>query len=160
MTDEETVRAEHEELIERLRQGADEPTPEAWIPSEEDSLFVGTFVRLDSALSKFGPTFVATLQDLRTGELRSVWLYQTALRSQFARAHPAPGENVAIRYRGRKIGDNGQEYVDFKVFVDRPKDGGVPWSAVAATNPGDDDLEEPPVSVPGFDPQPDEDIPF
>jgi hypothetical protein len=119
-----------EALLAKLEAGF----PESWQPTEAGDTIVGTFLRLESGRTKYGPAPVVVLAT-DEGE-RSVWLFFEALKSGFRRAQPAPGEQIAVRYLGEQTVKNPSpgrrdSYHDFRVAVDRPATATAPvdWGA-------------------------------
>lgn len=122
------------ESVERLLDLSDRECPESWIPTEEDALLIGEFVRLEQGQTVRGPAWIMILRT-EDGCERSVWLLHTVLRNELARQRPRRGEVVLIRYDGRKANSAGQPYEAYQVLVDRQQP--VPsWDAVAAAGAG------------------------
>jgi hypothetical protein len=74
-------------------------------------------------------------------------LLHRVLIDELRRARPKPGELVLVKWLGKKTSASGQEYVAYRVLVDR-EDQGVDWAA----------LGEP--SEEGPSAEPEDDIPF
>jgi hypothetical protein len=152
MNDQQTSTAEAE-LLAKLDAGY----PVSWVPENEGDTIVGTFIRLETGPTAFGPSLVAILVD-QEGNERSVWIFYESLKSGFRRAEPAPGEKIAVRYMGKKPVKNAtpgrrSEYHYFQVAVDRPitSEKPVDWStalggdtaatsAATAAEPAPDDI--------------------
>jgi hypothetical protein len=122
-------------LGERVRQ----ERPESWIPSAEDPLLVGEFVRLERGRTSYGESPIVVLRT-EDGQERAVWLLHAVLRNELGRLRPRVGEAVAIHYLGRKTSGAGQTYEAYRVEVDRIEEA-ADWDAVAG-----DAGEEPPTS--------------
>lgn len=128
--------------------------PQAWRPDQggEDNPnpLIGTFVDMTSASTAYGPCWVATVR-LEDGSERAVWLMHTVLRNEMARAKPKPGEKIGIKYHGKISTNGGQDYVGYRVKVDRPAEP-FDWSRLGSEPDVEDDLPAPPqpepVSVP------------
>ena len=148
---------------ERLQKQTEEDHPEAWIADENDAEFVGIFRRLKRAPSKFGMAAVAIFEDPRSGMLRSVWLHHTVLRNALYELQPKPGELVLIRYTGREAKEDGTDYANYRVAVDRPNDPGLSWEQVLRAPTEEELVRRSAAGEPGpdFGGDPDaDDIPF
>lgn len=114
--------------VNHLREEADRPHPEAWIPDGEKAWIGGVVTRIQMLNTKFGPCPVVTIRDDADIE-KSVWLTHTVLRNEFHRLRVMPGETVFIRYEGRRHPEGGGDgYEAYTVRVDRsetPFDWGV-----------------------------------
>lgn len=140
-----------QERAERLAEKVEQGYPESWRPEAGDT-FVGVFQRLESGHTSYGPAWIAVLADVQSGEERSIWLLHTALRNQFKRHAPAPGELVAVKYEGKATSGSGQKYDNWTVRVDR-SDKPANWAQV----PGDNE-DSPAPTFEDFDPT--DDVPF
>lgn len=148
-TDVDPIQERAERLAEKVNQGY----PEAWKPNAGET-FVGVFQRLETGHTSYGQAWIAILTDPASGQERSIWLLHTALRNQFKRQAPAPGELVAVKYEGKTTSQSGMKYDNWTVRVDRG-DTTPDWSKVA----GDD--EPATASRDDFQVGPeDDDIPF
>jgi hypothetical protein len=114
---------------ERLKNQTEQQHPEPWIGDENDSEFVGIYRKLKRAPSKFGMVPVAIFEE-QSGTLRSVWLHHTVLKNALYELDPKPGELVLIRWMGREAKEDGTDYVNYRVAVDRPNDPGLSWESV------------------------------
>jgi hypothetical protein len=132
-----------QERADRLSEKVDQGYPKSWIAKPGEKL-IGVFQRLDRGYTSYGHAWVVVLQPLDSEEERSIWLLHTALRNQFKKAAPEPGELVAVRYEGKARSNNGTEYDNWTVRVDRV-DKPTDWSQVTGDN-------EPPPAVAGSDP--------
>lgn len=118
-----------DELLAKLDTGY----PPAWIAENAGDVIAGAFLRLETGMTKFGPTPVVVVGTYE-GE-RSVFLFYESLKTGFRRAQPVPGERIAIRYEGEKPVKNpspgrSQTFHDYRVVVDRAATAGsVDWSA-------------------------------
>jgi hypothetical protein len=106
--------------------------PPAVILENENDSHAGIFRRLTRGQTKkFGFKFVAVTANPETEEESSIWLLHDALESQFEQKRPKPGEAIKVVRGPKKISAQGNEYVDWKVYVDRDEE--TPdWDAVAA----------------------------
>lgn len=130
-----------DERVAALHDRAQEPLPESWQPEKAGDEIVGTFVRLDNATTSYGPCWIVVLETPMTGELRSVWLFQTALKNQFNKARPKPGELVLVRYEGKRTPKaGGNQYHDYKVVAESSSGGRFTWDDVAGDTPQPDDF--------------------
>jgi hypothetical protein len=77
----------------RLAALAEQDLPEPWIPSSDDPMIIGEFIRLEQGPTVHGPAWIVVLKT-EDGKERSVWLLHTVLRNEFARHRPQPGEYV------------------------------------------------------------------
>jgi hypothetical protein len=118
----------------RLIDQVEQDPPKAWIPTDEEPLLVGTFVRLDRGTTAYGPTFIAVLRSEDDVE-HAVWLIHAVLRNELKRLRPQPGELVAIRYLGKRRSANGHPYASYRVAVDR-ESSPIDWAALQ-DNEGD-----------------------
>jgi hypothetical protein len=120
-----------------VRAGLDEPRPEAWRPEKEGDEIAGVIVRVEP--SDYDAPIVVL--DTGGGELRSVWCFHDALKSQFERLRPGRGDAVAIRYLGYQKSSNNRRYKAYTVTTDKPRPeyqwGGQ--SQAAAAEPPEDD---------------------
>ena len=115
-----------------MRRQVSEPYPEAWIATDTEAEFVGTFRQLKKVSGQFGDTWVAVFEEHTTGTLRSVWLNHAVLRNEIALVAPKPGELVVIRYHGRVHPEGGgQPYALYRVAVDRPDGPGIDWADIS-----------------------------
>jgi hypothetical protein len=129
------------EAIARLAALAQRDLPETWIPSSDDPMIIGEFLRIEQGPTVHGPAWIVVLKT-DDGRERSVWLLHTVLRHEFARHRPRRGEYVLIKHEGTKQGATGQSYEAYRVIVDReqsPSD----WDAVTATDGMDPASPEP-----------------
>lgn len=105
--------------INRLRERADAPHPEPWLPETPSEFIGGVVTNIQMLNTKFGPCPVVTIRD-DAGVEKSVWLTHTVLRNEFHRQRVMPGETVLIRYEGPRQPDGGgAPYEVYKVLVDR-----------------------------------------
>lgn len=96
--------------------------PDNWEPEAGD-MIVGTIVRYgEGPRTKFGKSFVVTIHDTATDRDWSVWLSQTTLKNEFRRLNPQVGEQVGIKYFGKRTSADGVEYHAYKVITDRKQD--------------------------------------
>lgn len=88
----------------------------------------GHFKRLERGHDKDGKEHPIAVLEI-DGEERSLWLLQTALRSQFKRVKPEPGELIRVSMATeKKLGGNGFNYWPFKVTaLERPPET-VDWN--------------------------------
>jgi hypothetical protein len=96
----------------------DQERPQAWIAEEPGDQIVGTLVRYDKGTSQYGEADIAVVRT-KDGE-RAVWMFGAALRSQFGKIKPSPGEVVGIKFLGERVSGAGNKYKDWRVVVDRP----------------------------------------
>lgn len=146
----------YDERVAALHNRADEPLPESWQPKNPGDELVGKFVRLDKGVTSYGDCWIVVLESLKQpGQLASVWLLHTALKSQFAKAKPKPDQLVLIRYEGkRKPKSGGAEYHDWKVLTEGGgQHGGFSWDEFAGAEPSVD-------PEPDFDNSEADSIPF
>jgi len=101
-----------------FREEMDAELPEAWMPQPGEVL-VGTVKRYEQSETTYGPCYVCIVANEETGELTSVWLLQTALKSQFEKKQPEPGERIGLKYAGETQGKSGRAYHDYTLRVDR-----------------------------------------
>jgi hypothetical protein len=106
----------------------------------------GTIEGFDTGPSKFGrDVVIATVKitedgtgEYETGDVVSLWLSSTVLRSQFSQLKPKVGELVKVVYGGKKIGVDA-EYKNYRVTApDRPPFE-PDWSAMSDE---DDEVEQ------------------
>lgn len=126
-----TILQNEDDPYEDLRRLTQRDFPESWVPSTEDPVLVGTFERLESAQTAYGPASIVVLKTKDSRE-RGLWLFHTVLKNEFKRARPEHGELVAVRYLGRKQGSQGQSYEAYRVVVQR--DGTPDWDALGSTD--------------------------
>lgn len=99
---------------------------------------------LEYADTKFGQKLVGqfTLSDADgkdTDELVSVWLFNTALESQFKKVRPEIGELIKIEYRGERDSKAGNTYQDFKIVsLDKPAEK-LSWDVLGTPEIEEDD---------------------
>lgn len=155
-----------DEAYARLYKQTEQANPDAWIPDENDSQFMGVFRSLKRAPSKFGMTPVAIFEEPKSGVLRSVWLHHTVLKRSLYELQPKAGETVLIRYMGREVKEDGTDYANYRVAVDRPHDQGMSWEQAMSGITEEELMRR---NAPADDPGPDEsygadpvddDIPF
>lgn len=96
----------------------DSNLPPSWGPRIAGDLILGELVGLRAGATRYGPAKIAVLRRA-DGQERCVWLLHKVLREEFARAKPAVGNTVAIRYVGHRLGIVGQRYAAYQVFVQR-----------------------------------------
>jgi hypothetical protein len=108
--------------------------------------FSGTIEGFDTGPSKFGrDVVIATIKieqdgtgEYKAGDVVSLWLSSTVLRSQFAQLKPKVGELVRVVYGGKKVGVDA-EYKNYRVTApDRPPFE-PDWSAM--NDQDDEDVE-------------------
>jgi len=100
---------------------------------------VGEHLRLAVGVpAQFSDCSVVVIR-LKDGSERSVWLLWDALRNQFKRAKPKPGELVKVTYKGEKISAAGRDYHDFRVKVNRDQ-AEADWDGIAQA--GDDEGQD------------------
>lgn len=128
----------YQELIDQAKAGY----PESWIPKKKDEAIAGKLVKVDRATTTYGPCKIAVLET-EDGSKRSVWLFHTALISQFESASPSIGDGVAIVYLGKvKSKEEGHsDYHSYRVATDGGGSGPIEWGSekeYANENPLDD----------------------
>ena len=102
------------------RAALDEPRPEAWRnPSEGDEI-AGTVVRVEAGDLGDGPVPIVVI-DPGDGNLRSIWLFHDALRSQMEKVQPQAGDVIAVRYNGKQKSGSGRSYHSYTVGTDKPR---------------------------------------
>jgi hypothetical protein len=120
-----------------LERQATQDFPRSWVPSEADPSIVGEFLRLEQGTTAYGPARIVVLKT-KDGSERSVWLFHTVLRNEFARVRPKVGELVAVRYLGKKQGAQGQAYESYRVVSQR--DEGAPeWDSLDSDDDAPDE---------------------
>jgi len=146
----------------------DQSLPQAWRPDQggddNPNPLIGKYVEMASATTAYGACWVMTVQ-LEDGSERAVWLMHSVLKNEVAKARPKPGETLGIKYFGKISTNGGNDYVGYRVKVDRPLGTGdeFDWSKLGA-DPEITALDEPvtptpePVAVPAG--TGDDDIPF
>lgn len=104
----------------------DDSYPDWWDFDEDGDEIAGTFQRAGRGFTVNGErTFVVLDVD---GVERTLWLHHTVLQSIFAREiqrrpdkQIAVGEQIVIRRRGERTGNNGRDYTNYKGdFPDGP----------------------------------------
>lgn len=122
---------------------------QAWRPDQggddNPNPLIGTFLEMTSATTAFGPAWVMTVR-LEDGSERSVWLIHTVLRNELARAKPKPGERIGVKYLGKQHVEGGQDYVGYRVKVDRPLGEAFDWSKLGG-EPDSEPLPDPPAGA-------------
>lgn len=101
--------------------------PRAWRWDADGEELDGTYVELDEGPTQFGPKGILVIDV--GGELRSLWLLETALQSRLAdevarrsTRDLTAGERITIRRGDMVTSGTGRQYRGFKVrFPDRPK---------------------------------------
>ena len=148
----------------------DQSLAQAWRPDQggEDNPnpLIGTFVEMTSASTAYGACWVATVR-LEDGSERAVWLMHTVLRNEMSKARPQSGERIGIKYHGKIDTKGGNDYVGYRVKVDRPLGSGegIDWDRIGDA-PESSPLDEPqaparePVTVPAGASKDDDDLPF
>jgi hypothetical protein len=111
------------ERLKRLRQrmnsaGIDRPL--SWSAQPGDTL-LGEFVRWETGTTRRGEEFrIAIIADAESGELRSVWTFYVALRSELKQADPQPGDLLGItRLDDGAAAKSRQQYRRYRVEVER-----------------------------------------
>lgn len=151
-------------LSEKLEQGFAPP----WRPDDDtaegvhDNPLFGSFLRMESATTSFGPCWVMVLDQHAegapaSGEEVAVWLLHTVLQNELARAKPKPGEELAIKYLGKqKPAGGGNPFHSYRVKVDRPTSEAFDWNKI-----GDGEFDEPVAAEPAASAQlgPDDELP-
>jgi len=107
--------------------------------------FSGTVEGFDTGPSKFGKDVViATIKiaedgtgEYKAGDVVSLWLSSTVLRSQFSQLKPKVGELVKVVYGGKKVGIDA-EYKNYRVTAPERPPFEPDWSAMS----DQDDEEE------------------
>lgn len=126
-----SVTDSYQSLIDRAKAGY----PKSWIPEKKDDALAGKFVRVEMGNTAYGPTPIAVIAD-DNGELRSVWLFHEALRSQMMQANPQPGDAIAIVYLGEVKAKNptpgrSPKYHAYRVVKDATEDSApIDWGAI------------------------------
>jgi hypothetical protein len=80
----------------------------------------GKVVRYEVGESRFGPADIAIIATPKDGE-KAFWLLGAALKSQWGKAAPKPGETVGAKFLGDRVSAAGNRYKDWRVVVDRPE---------------------------------------
>jgi hypothetical protein len=102
------------------RAALDEPRPEAWRNPEPGEEIAGTVVRVEAGDLGDGPVPIVVI-DTGDENLRSVWVFHDALRSQLEKLQPQAGDAIAIRYNGKQKSANGRSYHSYTVGSDKPR---------------------------------------
>jgi hypothetical protein len=77
-------------------------------------------VRVEAGDLGDGPVPIVVI-DTGDGNLRSVWVFHDALRSQLEKLQPQAGDAIAIRYNGKQKSANGRSYHSYTVGSDKPR---------------------------------------
>jgi hypothetical protein len=111
-----------ENAVDRMRRAMledDGSPPELWNPEAGDQL-VGELLRLEERETRVGTAQVAVVADADNGQLWSVFLTRTVLKSEFERQAPRAGDIVGIKYHGTKSFRSGEgTYHYYTVRVSR-----------------------------------------
>jgi hypothetical protein len=93
--------------------------PESFVPNRP-STFEATFSHFTIGTTESGDCPIAVCEI--DGEERSLWLWQTAIRSRFRRLRPKKGERLELKFAGEKATSNsGRGYGPDSVSApDRP----------------------------------------
>jgi hypothetical protein len=93
--------------------------PESFVPNRP-STFEATFSHFTIGTTETGDCPIAVVEI--DGEDRSLWLWQTAIRSRFKRLRPRKGERLALMFAGSKTtSSSGRGYWSDTVSApDRP----------------------------------------
>jgi hypothetical protein len=119
---------------------------EAWKPEPGDTL-IGEIVEIGERDGGYGPYPIVTIRQDDTSVL-AVHAFHTVLASQLAEQHPAIGDRIGIRYKGRVTSEGARGgYHSYRVTVDRPAGGNVDWSKYGETPPADEQDSEYLVSI-------------
>jgi hypothetical protein len=102
------------------RAALDEPRPEAWRHPQPDEEIAGTVVRTEEGDLGNGSVPIVVI-DTGDGNLRSIWVFHDALRSQLEKLQPQAGDAIAIRYNGKQKSANGRSYHSYTVGSDKPR---------------------------------------
>jgi hypothetical protein len=109
-----------------------EPSGTGWRPKPGDVL-VGTVLRISEGVSTYNDGSVYPIVAVKTegGEVVNIHCFHTVLKSEMAKARPARGDRIGVRYEGKP---DGRSYEMYKVAVEKPdgKPQGEPdWDQVA-----------------------------
>jgi hypothetical protein len=124
--------------VRRLEERAERDYPESIILENQDDHFTGVFQRLEKGSTRYGDRYIAILEDSNAVE-HSLWLTHTALASQFDAKRPKAGELCTIYRGGKKISGGGNEYVNWRLEIDREVDSEPDWGSVAQTVAAEED---------------------
>ena len=111
------------ERLNRLRErmnSTERDKPLSWSAQPGDTL-LGEFVRWETGTTRLGEEHrIAIVADAESGELRSVWTFYVALRSELEKADPQPGDLLGItRLDDGASAKSRQQYRRYRVEVER-----------------------------------------
>lgn len=87
-----------------------------WQP-EPGEYLVGRVISVRTVDTSVGESIVAEVEDEDTDQVVAIFL-SAMLRQRFEEYNVQPGDRIAIKYHGKRLGRRG-EYKHFTVFVDR-----------------------------------------
>jgi hypothetical protein len=89
-------------------------------PPVDGNKIKGTFVQEEKGeTTGYGSAVILIIAEHPSGELRSVWVFHEALRTQVARAQLQPGDSIAIERLGLRTSKAGTEYMDYRLAFSR-----------------------------------------
>jgi len=126
-----------------LSDALDAEFPEGWRPEPGDKL-IGTIVAVST--SSGGEYDAYPIVVIREDDGREVacHAFHQVLQSELARARPAIGDRVGIKFLGI---EEGRSYNTYRVIVDRPAGAPVDWSAYDPDAPQQQVAPAPPPSA-------------
>lgn len=123
---------EPQALVEEVRKLLDAPYPKLWNFEEDGPEIIGYAVSKEVGQTVHGACDILILQEASSKELRSVWLFHTALQNQMYRKRPQVGDLVGIRQLGeREPQSGGRPYMDYSVVVMGEKGNALEWDSPA-----------------------------
>ncbi len=94
-----------------------EPTGVGWRPKPGDVL-IGTVVRVSEGVSTYGEgTYPIVSVKTDDGEVVNAHAFHAVLKSELAKARPARGDRIGIRYEGKPPD---RSYEMYKVAIEKP----------------------------------------
>lgn len=108
----------------------DAPTAAGWRPEPDDKI-VGVIVDISEGAGDYGSYPIVTVDPGDGAELVAVHAFHSVLKSELARLKPAVGDEIGIKYEGKKQGKN-QTYDNYKVALESARPRTPNWDAIGA----------------------------
>ena len=115
-----------------INKALDADYPESYRFEEEGQKLVGIFRRVDTGQTEYGETRILVLEV--EGKEVGVWLFHEALTSQLKKAKPKVGQQVGLKYLGKKQGKGRYSYHNYRVVTEPQEGASFDWDAL-----GDDE---------------------
>lgn len=115
--------------------------PKAWIWDEDGEMLKGIFLRLERGMTRdYGPAYIAIVKT-EDGSERSLFLFHTALKTQFVNLKPPTGSMIVVKRGKKRESRSGMKYYDFRVATDTQNQS-ISWDEIANSDPVPADADD------------------